>query len=118
MATQKELGNSEFKQKNFDKAIEYYTTAISETPTDHTIFGNRSASYFRINEYIKALEDAEKCIELKPDWSKGYQRKGNALHSMGQRAEALHVYKKGVEVDPSNEPLKKEMTNLEAEIKA
>ena len=113
MATQKDLGNAAFKQKNFDTAIEHYTTAISETPTDHTIYGNRSASYLKINEFIKALEDAEKCIELKPDWSKGYQRKGNALHSMNQRAEALHTYKKGLELDPSNAPLMKEMMNLE-----
>jgi hypothetical protein len=32
---------------------------------------------------------------------------------MGNRAEALLVYKKGVEVDPSNELLKKEMANLD-----
>ena len=118
MSTQKDLGNAEFKAKNFEKAIEYYTTAIEETPTDHSIYGNRAAAYLKLNEFIKSMEDAEKCIELKPDWAKGYQRKGNALHSMGQRAEALLSYQKGVEIDPSNEALKKEMLNLQNEIKA
>ncbi len=112
MSTQKDLGNAEFKAKNFDKAIEFYSEAINETPTDHTIYGNRSVAFFRLNKFTNAIEDAEKCIELKPDWSKGYQRKGNALHAMGNRAEALLSYQKGVEIDPSNEPLKKEMTNL------
>ena len=102
MATQKELGNEQFKAKNFDKAVEFYSTAIDETPTDHTIYGNRSACYFKLNSYQKAIDDAEKCIELKPDWSKGYQRKGNALHGMGNKAEALITYQKGLEVDPSN----------------
>ena len=107
-----------FKAQNFEKAIEHYTSAIGETPDDHTIYGNRSASYFKLQQYEKAQADAEKCIELKPDWSKGYQRKGNALHAQGNRAEALIVYKKGVEVDPSNELLKKEMFNLDKEIRA
>jgi len=31
---------------------------------------------------------------------------------MGNRAEAMLAYQKGIEVDPSNELLKKEMTNL------
>ena len=92
-----------FKAQNFEKAIEHYTSAIGETPTDHTIYGNRSASYLKMKNYDSALQDAEKCIELKPDWSKGYQRKGHALHAMGNRAEALLIYKKGVDVDPSNE---------------
>ena len=37
---------------------------------------------------------------------------------MGNRAEALITYKKGVEVDPNNELLKKEMFNLDKEIRA
>ena len=61
-------------------------------PTDHTIFGNRSASYLKIKIYDKALQDAVKCIELKPDWFKGYQRQGNILHAMGKHAEALIAY--------------------------
>jgi stress-induced-phosphoprotein 1 len=75
----KDLGNQEFKAKNYAKAIEFYTLAIDENPTDHTIYGNRSASFHNLKKYNEALVDAEKCIEVKPDWSKGYQRKGLAL---------------------------------------
>ena len=114
MSTQKDLGNAEFKAQNFDKAVEFYSTAIDETPTDHTIYGNRSACYFKMKEFDKAVTDAEKCIELKPDWVKGYQRKGNALSGNGNRAEAMITYQKGLEVDPSNELLQKEMKTLEA----
>ena len=31
----------------------------------------------------KALEDANKVTEIKPDWSKGWGRKGTALHGEG-----------------------------------
>ena len=58
----KELGNEQFKQKNYEKAIEFYTQAISENPADHTIYGNRSASYHNINNYQQALVDGQKCV--------------------------------------------------------
>ena len=47
----KDLGNEQFKQKNYEKAIEFYTQAISENPSDHTIYGNRSASYHNLKNY-------------------------------------------------------------------
>ncbi len=53
----KELGNEQFKQKNYEKAIEFYTQAISENPADHTIYGNRSASYHNLKNYQQALVD-------------------------------------------------------------
>ena len=41
----KEQGNQAFKEKDFPKAIELYTQASAENPTDHTILGNRAAAY-------------------------------------------------------------------------
>lgn len=112
MTDNKALGNEQFKAKNFEKAIEFYSQAIEQNPSDHSIYGNRSASYFNLKDFRKALDDADKCIELKDDWSKGYQRKGMALHGMGDRAEALLNYKKGLEKDPNNAQIKTEMAKL------
>ena len=78
----KDLGNEQFKQKNYEKAIELYTQAITENPTDHTIYGNRSASYHNLKNFSMALLDGQKCIDLKADWSKGHQRKAMALHGL------------------------------------
>jgi tetratricopeptide (TPR) repeat protein/ubiquitin-protein ligase len=44
----KELGNIEFKAKNFDKAIEMYSAALINTPNEHTIYGNRANAYLRL----------------------------------------------------------------------
>lgn len=102
MATQKELGTKAFMAKDYNKAIEYFTEAIKENPNDHTLFSNRSASYYNLNQFIKAKEDGEKCIEVKSDWGKGYQRRAMALHAMGQFEEALNDYEKGIQLDPEN----------------
>jgi Flp pilus assembly protein TadD len=37
------------------------------------------------NEYQKALEDAEKSTQIKPDWSKGHARKGAAYWQWPER---------------------------------
>ena len=43
----------------------------------------------------KALWDAAKCVELAPDWSKGYNRLGAAQHGLGRFDDAIDSYKKG-----------------------
>jgi stress-induced-phosphoprotein 1 len=83
MSTQKELGTKAFQEKDFNKAVSHFTKAIEETPNDHTLYSNRSACYYNLNQFTKALEDGEMCIKIKPDWDKSYQRRGMALHAMG-----------------------------------
>ena len=102
MSTFKDQGNNCFKTKDFAGAIDFYTQALGESATDHTIMGNRSAAYYQLKKYEEALTDAEKCIEVQPDWSKGYQRKGMVLQATGKLDEAIEQYKVGVEKDPAN----------------
>lgn len=40
---------------------------------------------------MQALEDANSCIKTKPDWPKGYGRKGAALHKLQVGAGPLRV---------------------------
>ena len=98
----KEQGTEQFKLKNFEKAIEFYTQAIAENPSDHTIYGNRSAAFTNVKKFEQALDDGNKCIELKADWGKGYQRKGNALHGLGKLEEAIETFEAGLKVEPNN----------------
>jgi len=98
----KDEGNAAFKAKDFNKAIECYTKALEETPTDHTIYGNRSASYHNLKKFREAVNDAEKCIELKSDWSKGYQRKGMALHGLRYFEDSVKAFEEGLKLDPEN----------------
>lgn len=72
MSAFKEQGNNAFKAKEYEKAIELYTQAVEETPTDHTILGNRAAAYQNLGKFSDAEKDADRCIALKADWSKGY----------------------------------------------
>ncbi|KAJ4845409.1 hypothetical protein Tsubulata_032071 [Turnera subulata] len=48
----------------------------------------------------------QETVELKPDWSKRYYRLGAVYLSLHQAQEAVSAYRKGLEIDPSNEGLK------------
>lgn len=70
-ATQlKDKGNAFLQAGDFTKAIECYTEAIGVQPSNHVFYSNRSAAYAKDARYEQALEDAKKCVELKPDWGK------------------------------------------------
>lgn len=50
--------------------------------TSCRFFGNRSYCYYCLEQYPQALADAERSIQLAPDWPKGHFRKGSALMGM------------------------------------
>jgi stress-induced-phosphoprotein 1 len=79
MASEKELGTKAFQAKDFETAIKHFSVAIEQNPQDHALFSNRSACHFNQNNFDQAASDAEECINVKPDWAKGYMRKGLAL---------------------------------------
>jgi len=64
------LGNAALSAGNHAEAIAHYTKGIEYDPTNFVLYSNRSAAYATLKEYGKALEDANKTIEVKPDWGK------------------------------------------------
>lgn len=57
-------------------------------------FSNRSAAYLKLGDAkSKALKDAEKCIELAPEWSKSFSRLGAAQHALGRFDAAVQTFK-------------------------
>eukprot|EP00826_Nyctotherus_ovalis_P044733 TRINITY_DN4865_c0_g1_i12.p1 TRINITY_DN4865_c0_g1~~TRINITY_DN4865_c0_g1_i12.p1 ORF type:complete len:564 (+),score=207.99 TRINITY_DN4865_c0_g1_i12:207-1898(+) len=95
-----------FGSKDYATAIKHYTEAIACDPTDHIFFSNRSACYANLEQYEDALDDAIKCVELKPDFARGYGRKGLAEFYLGKYEEAQKTYEAGLKLDPDNQQLK------------
>lgn len=98
----KALGNADFTGKNYEAAIKHFTNAIAEDPTDHVFYSNRSACLSSLKQYEKALEDGKKCVEIKPDWAKGYNRKGLAEYFLKKYDEAEKTYEKGLSLAPAD----------------
>jgi stress-induced-phosphoprotein 1 len=70
VAALKDQGNAALSANKFEEAIEFYTKAIDLDPNNHVLFSNRSAAFAKAGQYFQALEDAEKTVKIKPDWSK------------------------------------------------
>lgn len=101
---------------------EKFTEAIAIEPENHILYSNRSAAFASKRDYQKALEDAEKVTEIKPDWAKGWGRKGAALHGLRDLLGANDAYEEGLKLDANNKPnqdgLKAVKRDIEAEAKA
>lgn len=99
-------GNRLLADKKLVEAVEMYTRAIELDPDNAVYFSNRSAAYLAMGDARgKALKDAEKCIELRPDWWKGYSRKGAAEHALLRFDAARATYNEGLKLDPDNASL-------------
>lgn len=83
----KAKGNAALQAGNTSEAIEMYTKAINADGSNHVYFSNRSAAYLKKGDANNALDDAISCIGLKPDFAKGYSRKGAALRKYQNTSE-------------------------------
>jgi stress-induced-phosphoprotein 1 len=79
--------------------IDNLTEAIKMSPDDHTLYSARSTAYMAVEKVMNAMEDAEKCISLKPEWDIGYQKKATALHWLGNYDEAIKIYNCGLKLN-------------------
>ena len=102
----REKGNELFKAQKYPEAVEQYTEAIARNPDDHRVYSNRAACYTKLAAFNEALKDAEKCIEIAPEFAKGYTRKGHVEFFTKQYDKALETYQAGLAKDPENEELR------------
>ncbi len=95
----KKEGNQFFAAGDYVKAVAAYNKAIKADPENGVLYrcsfpslfdsilshaddsccSNRAAAFIHLQKEVKAIKDADQAIALKPDWAKGYYRKGNAL---------------------------------------
>uniref|UniRef100_UPI0037E9B5C9 stress-induced-phosphoprotein 1-like isoform X2 n=1 Tax=Semicossyphus pulcher TaxID=241346 RepID=UPI0037E9B5C9 len=77
-----------FEQGQYSQAVHMFTEAIYCDPKDHRFYGNRSYCYWCLEQYSSALTDAQRSIQLAPDWPKGHFRKGCALMGLKRYSKA------------------------------
>lgn len=107
IAVLKSQGKEYFKRKDYLGASKLYTKALELSYLDETLYSNRSLCYLKIGQPQKALLDANLCIRRKPEWAKGYYRKGAAHMSLKEYEEASEAFQDGLELDPGNDEFEK-----------
>jgi tetratricopeptide (TPR) repeat protein len=67
----KDRGNACFTAGDIEQAVNLYSQAIDIDPDNCVYYSNRSAAYMKADSKSKALKDAEKCLEIDPNFVKG-----------------------------------------------
>ncbi|KAM9857460.1 uncharacterized protein ACBR49_001086 isoform 2-T3 [Aulostomus maculatus] len=88
-----------FEQGLYSQAVDMFTEAINCDPKDHRFYGNRSYCYWFQDQYSAALADAQRSIQLAPDWPKGYFRRGCALMGLKRYVEAEKAMEEVLKLD-------------------
>jgi len=70
-----------------------------------------------MKNFDDALQDAARTTELKPDWSKGFGRKGAALHGQGDLIGAVDAYEEALKLDPTNAQAKSGLQSVNEAIR-
>ncbi|XP_064643391.1 outer dynein arm-docking complex subunit 4-like isoform X2 [Lineus longissimus] len=98
--TYKAEGDTLFKQGEFRKAIESYTTALEIQPEDCNCLVSRSKCYLQLGDTTNALNDAESSLKDNAGFHKGQYQKAEAHYCMGQFEKALVYYHRGHKLRP------------------
>ncbi|KAL6847247.1 hypothetical protein ACP4OV_023100 [Aristida adscensionis] len=111
-AALKDQGNEQFKAGSYLKAAALYTQAIKLDPGNATLYSNRAAAFLQLVKLSKALADAETTINLKPQWEKGYFRKGCVLEAMERYEEAVSAFQIALQHNPQNAEVSRKIKRL------
>lgn len=98
----KEKGNQAFKDKQWQKAINFYTEAIKLYGSSPTYYSNRAAAYLELGSFVQAEADCTKAINLDKKNVKAYLRRGTAREMLGYYKEATEDFRYALVLEPTN----------------
>ncbi|ELQ76383.1 TPR repeat-containing protein [Trachipleistophora hominis] len=104
-------GTELFKKGDYEGALNKYTEAIEKDPQNKVLYSNRSACYAKLNKNEEGIVDAEKAVELDPNYAKAYSRLGS-FYYYTDPVKSAHYYEKALESDSSNKEYQKMVSDL------
>ncbi len=115
---EKEAGTALFKEGKFPDAIKRYTESLKRNPKDHTVYSNRAQCYLKLMTPQPAVKDAEKCIELKADFARGWSRRGMAYKMLKEYTLAMDDFNMALSLDKDNDEAKQGLQQIRMSIYA
>ena len=98
-------------QGQYDEAIKLYTEAIELNPNNIAAYYARAGTYHALsirneNDAKKfrtlAINDLNKAIEIKPDYSDAYGYRGMIYYFAKDYTKAINDFNRAIEIDPTN----------------
>jgi tetratricopeptide (TPR) repeat protein len=105
----KEKGNEEFKKKNYEKALEFYTLAIKEEPKNEIFFNNRAMTNIKLEKFQQAIADCDSALKIKKEFAKAHFNKGICLENLKNLDKARLSFEMAEKYEPSNKVYKEKL---------
>ncbi|KAG6542575.1 hypothetical protein Mapa_016046 [Marchantia paleacea] len=111
----KAAGNDAVRQGDYTAALDSYQQALSaadeNTSADEiaALHSNCSFAHLKLGQLQEALQEANKSVAAKSNWSKGYFRLGEAHFALHDYSTAAEAYAKASELAPEDATLKKRL---------
>mmetsp|Transcript_41959 Transcript_41959/g.90094 ORF Transcript_41959/g.90094 Transcript_41959/m.90094 type:complete len:503 (-) Transcript_41959:56-1564(-) len=131
-------GNQFFKECNFPKALAAYTMAIEHSETDdddacdsldsldglaseqnpnlQIYYANRAFCHIKMESFGSALADASKAIEIKPDFPKGWYRRGTAYLALNRPKDALKDFTQLCKLVPQDKDAREKLKQCQKQV--
>jgi len=114
-------GVAYYNQGNFSQAMMDFNKAVTLKPDDHFTriiseltqakdmgqsthkvrpYINLGSAYYQQGDFIQALSNYNKAIEINPGCADAYYGRGNVYSQLGDLPQALSNYNKAIEIDP------------------
>ncbi|KAJ1882303.1 Hsp90 cochaperone, partial [Kickxella alabastrina] len=96
-AQAKDQGNSAYKARQFEDALEHYSKAIELDPTDITFWNNKSAVYFEMGKYEECIETAKQAVDVGRENRAEYKHIAKAMGRIGTAYSKVDNLDKAIE---------------------
>ncbi|KAF0125494.1 MAG: serine/threonine protein kinase bacterial [Elusimicrobia bacterium] len=90
------LGEIALRQKDYEKAIEFFTEVIQHAPDNSDAYFKRGRAYAGKREYEKAVADYSHSIDLSPDSAGHYFNRGVCYFNLGNYDKAIFDFTKEI----------------------
>lgn len=116
----KDLGNQQFKNREYKESIDTYTSAI-EADLDNeefnsTLYANRAAAHLYLLNYEQAIKDLNKAIDINKDYTKAIIRRARCYMKMEKYEEAVADFERAQQLEDTKE-LRIEIKEAKLELK-
>jgi tetratricopeptide (TPR) repeat protein len=115
----KSLGNTQMANREYEKALESYSTALELSPNgpqSHVYYSNRAAALCYLERYDEAVQDSELAIYLKPGYGKAHARLGLSKYFLNDLEGSIAAYKVALKYDPENAASKSYLAKAQSKL--
>ncbi|XP_062242580.1 tetratricopeptide repeat protein 12 isoform X1 [Platichthys flesus] len=104
----KDKGNEAYAQKDYERAVKYYSDGVAELRDMQQLYTNRAQAYIKLGRYKDAISDCEWALKCNGRCIKAFVHMGRAYLELKNYNKSRHCFEKIVEIEHGMEKMVKE----------